>query len=108
MNRRILIQVTAPTVVIGLLLFGACAVSAWYANRQQADLVKILRENVANLRAVEQMEINLRRLRFHCFRYLIGPKEAMLGRINEDELRFREQLDEARRLARTPETQDYI
>lgn len=108
MNRRILIQVTAPTVVIGLLLFGTCAVSAWYANRQEADLVKILRENVANLRAVEQMEVNLRRLRFHCFRYLIEPKDAMLKRINGDEVRVLYHLDEARGSARTPEAQGYV
>src|ERR1700724_97408 len=38
MNRRILLQVTAPAILIGLLLFGTCLVAVWYINRSQANL----------------------------------------------------------------------
>ena len=46
MNRKILIQVTAPAVIIGLLLLGACLVGARYLNR--------LRENRGRIRAKRQ------------------------------------------------------
>jgi hypothetical protein len=44
MSNRILIQVAAPTVFIGLLLTGACLLSAWYVNRLQTNQASILSE----------------------------------------------------------------
>jgi hypothetical protein len=38
MNRRILLQVATPTLLLGLLLCAACLGSAWYVNRPQAAL----------------------------------------------------------------------
>ena len=67
MSRKILIQVSAPAVVIGMLLFAACLVSAWYINRLQSNMANILADNVNRLRAAQQLEIPMRRLRFHCF-----------------------------------------
>jgi two-component system sensor histidine kinase HydH len=73
MNRRILIQVTTPALVIGLLLFGACLASAWIIQRLQTNITNILSRNVASLEAARELEILLRELRFHCFVYLIDP-----------------------------------
>lgn len=108
MNRRILIQVTAPTVVIGLLLFGACLVSAWYINRLQANMSTILSKNVASLRAAQQLEISLRQLRFHCFLHLIDPDEALLKEISLDHQNFEEWLERAKQAAHTAEEEALI
>ncbi|MGE3808423.1 MAG: hypothetical protein AB7K24_27485, partial [Gemmataceae bacterium] len=63
MNRRILLQATAPAVVIGLVLFGACIVSAWYINRLQTKMAEIMSHNVASLHAAKQLEISLGQMR---------------------------------------------
>jgi signal transduction histidine kinase len=115
MNRRILLQVAAPALVIGLFLFGACLLSAWYIERLQMDLSHILSQNVSSLRAAQQLEIHLRQLRFHCFLYLIAPEDEMLERINKDQQNFegcledvRRCLQDAQRSAHTPEEHAYV
>ncbi len=42
MNHRLLIRVTAPAVLVGLLLFGACLASIRYIERLQKNLAEIL------------------------------------------------------------------
>src|SRR5258708_7617383 len=69
MSRRILIQVTAPAVLIGLILLGASLASVWSINRLQRNLAGILTGNVASLEAAQELEIKLRQLRFHSFVY---------------------------------------
>ena len=108
MNRRILMQVTTPAAVIGLLLLGVCLVSAWYINRMQTNLANILEENVASLRAAQQLEISARQLRFNCFLYLIAPGDGPLQRIDADQRRFEEWLDKARQAANTEREDDLV
>lgn len=84
MNRRILFQFSAPTAIIGLLLFSACLGSAWSINRLQHNLTSILAENVTSLEAAQSLEISLRQLRFHSFMYVIDPKPARQALIDED------------------------
>jgi signal transduction histidine kinase len=108
MNRKILLQVTGPTLVIGLLLFGACLVSAWYINRLQTDLANLLSQNVASQREAQQLEINVRQLRLHAFLYLIAPAPDRLDVVRQDQQRFEQCLADARRSPGTPEQQDYL
>jgi signal transduction histidine kinase len=108
MNRKILLQVTTPTIVIGLLLFGACLVSAWHIKRLQKNLAGILSRNVASLEAAQELEIRVRQLRFHCFLYLINPSEKRREPIKDDERGFEAALDSARQSAHTPEAHAYI
>jgi two-component system sensor histidine kinase HydH len=108
MNRKLLLQMTAPTLVIGSLLFGACLVSAWYINRLQRNLATLLQRNVASLRAAQQMEINVRQLRFHAFVYLIDPTPPLLVRIQDDQQRFERCLDTVQALARTSQEQESV
>ncbi|HWG44447.1 MAG TPA: ATP-binding protein [Gemmataceae bacterium] len=108
MDRRILVQVTAPTVVIGLILFGACLVSAWSINHWQTGLSNILSSNVASMESAQELEINLRKLRFHAFRYLLDPQQArldadLLAELEADDRAFRRALQDADRYAYTPE-----
>ena len=69
-NPKILIRVTAPAVVIGLL-FRACLVGVFYVTRLQANMSDILSRNVASLQAAQELEIRVRQLRFHNLLYLI-------------------------------------
>ena len=81
MNPKILLRVTAPAVVIGLLLFAACLVSVFYVTRLQANMTDILSRNVASLQAAQELEIRVRQLRFHNLLYLMEPDPAELQSI---------------------------
>jgi two-component system, NtrC family, sensor histidine kinase HydH len=108
MNRRILIQVTTPALLIGLLLLAACMASAWYINRLQTNLDKIRLENVASLRAALDLEMSLRQLRYHDFLYLGDPRPSRLQPIEQDRDKFTAALRQARGSARTPKEIYYV
>jgi two-component system, NtrC family, sensor histidine kinase HydH len=104
MSRKILLQVTAPAVVIGLLLVGVCLASLWSINRLQGNLNTILAENVTSLEAAAELEVKLRQLRFHTFLYVIDATPARLRLIVEDELGFEAALAVAQRTSRQEES----
>lgn len=108
MNRKILIQVTAPAVVIGLLSFATCLLSVRYIHQLQTNMTNILSENVTSLRAAQQLEISVRRLRFHCFLYLIAPDRTMQESIQQDHQRFEKWLASAQQASTTPEEHDFV
>ncbi len=108
MNRKILIQVATPAVVIGLLLFGTCLLSVRYIHRLQTNMANILSENVTGLRAAEQIEISVRRLRFHCFLYLVAPDPVTAAGIDEDHQRLEYWLGYARQSSTTAQEHDYV
>src|SRR5262249_23689912 len=99
---------TAPTVLIGLLLFGTCLVSAWSINRLQTNTSAILTENVTSLEYAQELEIILRKLRFKCYLYLIEPNEKTLGLIREFNTEFRERLPRAEGSADTRVEEAYV
>lgn len=101
MNRRLLIQITTPMVLIGLLLLGACLVSAWYVNKLQTNLAGILSRNVLSQEAAQDLEIKVRQLRFHSFLYLIDPTAARREIIVKDHENFEKALQVAKRTADT-------
>jgi two-component system sensor histidine kinase HydH len=101
MNRRLLILVTAPSILIGLLLLGVCLAGAWYVNRMQNNLSSILVSHVASMQAAQQLEINVRQLRFHSFVYLINPASRLLEDIHSDEKQFEDWLRRAQEVAFT-------
>jgi two-component system, NtrC family, sensor histidine kinase HydH len=101
MSRRIFLQVTAPAVLIGLLLCGTCLACAWYISRLQATTARIVSENVASLQAAQELEMHVRQLRYHCFVYLLDPQPHRLAPIETDEQNFEKALGVARRLAGT-------
>jgi signal transduction histidine kinase len=103
MNRKILIQVTGPAVIIGSFLLVTCLVSAWYISRLQSSLAAILAENVHSLEAAQDLEIRVRQLRFHSFLQLFDPSPARRKAIEEDQSRFEQSLATARQLANTEE-----
>src|ERR1700736_5456376 len=108
MNRRILIQVTAPALLIGLLLLGACIGGAWSSSRLQKNLDTIRTESVISLQAAQQMETSVSQLRFHYFRYSIDPTTDNLDTIVKDQDQFNNSLDAARGSAGPPEEVELV
>src|ERR1700722_11815865 len=108
MNRRILLQLTAPTVLIGTVLFGTCMASVWSINRLQANLAQILSENVASLEAAQELEIRLRQLRFHSFLLIIDPNEERRELVQQDHAGFERAMDTVRRSAVRPVQQALV
>src|SRR4051812_31099305 len=108
MNRRILFQFSAPTAIIGLLLFSACLGSAWSINRLQRNLTSILKDNVTSLEAAQSLEISLRQLRFHSFMHVIDPKPERQADIDAAINRFESSLSVARENAVPGEEMDLV
>ena len=103
MNPKILLRVTAPAVLIGVLLLGACLASVAYISRLQANLTDILSRNVASLQAAQELEIRVRQLRHHNLLYLMDPKPDDLATIDTDQQQFKEALEVARGASNTDE-----
>jgi two-component system sensor histidine kinase HydH len=111
MDRRILIQVTAPAVVIGFVLFSTCVVTAWMVNHLQANLSNILSDNVTSLEAALDLQNSVRRLHFHCYRYLVDPDRAVVdqevpAKIDRDKEAFEAALEQAERSAYTADEKE--
>ena len=107
-NRRILIQVTMPAIILGLLLLAACVGGAWYANRLQKNLAILRTQSVNNLRQAQGLEFYVGQLRFHVFRYLIDPTEENLASINRDHDRFERALGSLKDSVRTDEEVELV
>jgi signal transduction histidine kinase len=101
MPRKILFQVAAPAVVVGLLLVGTCVIGAWSVQRLQRNLTHILSRNVASLQAALELENSMRRLRYHSLLYLTRPSADELTQITDEEHAFDAALDRAREAAHT-------
>jgi two-component system, NtrC family, sensor histidine kinase HydH len=107
-NPKLLLRVTAPAVVIGLLLFAACLISVFYVTRLQANMTDILSRNVASLQAAQELEIRVRQLRFHNLLYLMEPNPAELDLIETDQRHFEAALETARQASHTPEEKKWV
>ena len=108
MNRRLLILVSAPAVLIGLVLLGVCLAGARYVNRMQAQLSEILASNVVSMEAAQQLETQVRQLRFHSFLYLTDPAPSLLADIQNDEQSFDVWLKRAEQVAFTYDEQQIV
>src|SRR5262245_32601376 len=110
MNPRLLIRVTAPAVVIGLLLFATCLLSIWYINRLQSNLADILPKNVRSHEAALELEIRVRQLRYHTLLYLLNPEKAQarVKLIEQDQDRFEAALNRARQGSTTDKEEEQV
>jgi two-component system sensor histidine kinase HydH len=105
MNRRLLIQITTPAVVLGAVLLIGCLVGAWYVSRLQAGLGSIISHNVSSLRAAQRLEMSAQKLRLHSLMYLLDPNPELKNIIDLDQQEFETWLQKASRTAVTPEEQ---
>jgi signal transduction histidine kinase len=103
LNRRILLQVTMPAVLISLALFATCLLGVSSINRLQANRAQILHQNVLSLQAAEELQIRLRQLRFHSFLYVMDPKPERMEPIERDHHEFEQALEKAENATRGDE-----
>src|SRR5262249_47190511 len=102
MNRKLVVQVTAPTIIIGVLLLAACLASVWFTLRSQRDLTRLLSQEFASMQAAQELEIRVRQLRFRSFLNLVDPTHARQEPIDEAHRNFEKALEKARQAASTP------
>ncbi|MCC6417291.1 MAG: hypothetical protein IT429_03480 [Gemmataceae bacterium] len=73
MNRRLLLLVNSPALLLGLVLIGTCAVSLWAIHSLQANLLRSIHRHDAGLRAAHDMEVAVRQLQFDSLLQLLQP-----------------------------------
>ncbi|HWB97441.1 MAG TPA: ATP-binding protein, partial [Bryobacteraceae bacterium] len=99
MNRKLLVRITIPSVIVGLILFTACLLSIRYIRVLQNNMADILIENVRSQQAVQELEIEIRQLRFQTFAYLLKPQQDRLKRIELAQTNFEAALERVRKTA---------
>lgn len=101
MIRRVWLQASVPAVLLGLALLGGSLASVWSVSRLQANLARILSENVASLEAAQELEIRLRHLRLHALLYVLDPSPVRRQLVENDHRAFEAALALARTSAHT-------
>lgn len=101
MNSKLLLRVTAPAVLIGLMMCGLCLAGAWYIHRLQADMIRLLTQTVRSVQAAQELEIRVRQLRYHTLLYLAKPTPDRLEPVEADQQSFKAALEVVRQTAKT-------
>jgi two-component system sensor histidine kinase HydH len=92
MKRLPVLTYAWPMLVLAGLLCGACLVSIWSINRLSLDLGRSLREDAAGLQAAQEMQVQLRHLRFHALMLAADSSPARRRLVDEDRAAFRAAL----------------
>jgi signal transduction histidine kinase len=108
MNRKLLLRVTAPNVLIGLVLFIACLVSVWYTVRLQRNLTRLLSKEVVSLQAAHELQVRVRQLRFRHFLNLVDAAHARQEPVAKIQAEFEKALEKAHQAANTPREQEAV
>jgi two-component system, NtrC family, sensor histidine kinase HydH len=108
MNPKLLLRVTAPALLIGLILLGACLAGAWYINRLQTKMAGLLSRNVRSLQAAQELEIRVRRLRHHTLLYLVDPEPELLKSVQADHNHIEDDLNVAKETATTDDQKNCV
>ncbi|WP_439629565.1 sensor histidine kinase [Gemmata sp.] len=66
-----------PMVAIGGVLAAACLASTWYITRLQTDMARAIRHDAARMDAADELQVQLRHLRFHT---LVGAADPSAAR----------------------------
>jgi two-component system sensor histidine kinase HydH len=73
-----------PLVSLGGLLAAACLASTWYINRLQSDVVLAVRRDATRMEAADELQINLRQLRFHSLMHAADPSDSRRKVVDDD------------------------
>ena len=103
MSRRLFIRVVTPAVLVGLFLLAVSLTGAWTVSRLQRNLSGILTENVTSLEAAQELEIQLRQMRYHALLHVIAPSPARWRAVEKDRRQFEAALEQAQRSANLDE-----
>jgi signal transduction histidine kinase len=108
MNRKLLLQGTAPSALMGLVLFLLCLAGVWHALKVQRRLNTTLDQDVASLQAAQELEIRVRQLCFRNLLNLVDPAHARQEPVDTANQDFEKALAKAREAANTPREQETI
>lgn len=86
-----------PFMGLGGLLLAACLASIGYINRLQADLARAVRHDASRMEAADELQVQLRHLRFHTLVYAADPTEARRALIRADVAQADAAVDAIRR-----------
>jgi tRNA A-37 threonylcarbamoyl transferase component Bud32 len=102
-RRRLTRALRSPLIGIGLLLLAVCLIGAWQIRRLQADMAHLLSHSVASLESARELEVQVFRLRFYSFLYLLDPVPERLQHIDDAQVNCERALEQARAAAATDE-----
>ncbi len=106
LNRQVLFQVTMPALLVALAMLGTSLLGIRSINRLQADQDKIVSEHVRSLESAQDLETELRHIRFHSFVYVMDPSNPeRLKKVVRDQAAFEGALGEIRARAGADEEQ---
>ncbi len=108
MNRRLLVQVTAPTLIIGLLLFAVCLLGVWFTVQAQRNQAKLLSQEIATMQAAEELETEVLRLRFKHFANIANPAEPGPEQLEDSRHAIEMALKKVRAAATSPREQGAV
>jgi len=86
-----------PFVALGGLVAAACLASTWYINRLQSDLARAVRLDAARLDAADDLQVQLRHLRFHSVVLAADPSEPRREQVRSDTAKVEAALAAIRR-----------
>lgn len=108
MKLSLLTRMTAPLVIVSVLLLFLGVVTAWYVHRLQHNASETLASNVSSIRAAEELEIGLREIRTGLNQFVITNDPAQLTRMAKLRTETDRWLLECDRLATTPREQQLM
>src|SRR4051812_6156892 len=107
MSRRLLLVVTSPALLLGIVLIITCTVSVIAINASQERLFDSIYNKVASRHAAHEMEVAVHMLRFHFLASLIRDTPERRQQIQADHQAFEENLERAKHLC-PPEHQHLV
>ena len=81
MHTRLVLRMIAPIAVTSLFLLAVGGVAAWYVHSMQKDVSNLLAEEVASVRAAEELEISVLRMQTQLYQYLFTGDRRYLDEV---------------------------
>ncbi|HJZ53729.1 MAG TPA: ATP-binding protein [Gemmataceae bacterium] len=101
MQSRLMARLTAPIAAVSLVLLTIALGAAWYIHSTQQAIARLLTNDVASVRAAQELEISIRRVQMQFDRYLITGERTHLEGVPAHRDRAFRALEAAERLAFT-------
>ncbi|OWK43447.1 ATP-binding protein [Fimbriiglobus ruber] len=108
LKRRVMLQVTAPALLVALTMLATSLLGIRSINHLQAGRDKIVSEHVKRLDAAQDLETYLRFMRFHSLVYIMDMSPERWGKLEKDQNDFEATLALLRSSAGTAEEQEII
>ena len=108
LNRRVVLQVTMPALLVALTMLGTSLLGIRSINHLQADRDKIVSEHVRSLQAAQDLETEMRHIRLHSFIYVMDMTPERWAKVDRDQKAFERVLDGIRGRAASAEEERVI